>query len=227
MENSTQNNQSQHQDKLSNQAIGTIVITIIVALITLGIAVWYVTIRNPVEANGSNTSAPENSKPDYSSGTSSDAYTMASRAEMKARDTERKTDIISLNNQAEVYFAKNGGYPALEDINDATWREANEFNTGTDDKALADPLYPQRTNLLKSTPKSITGGYSYSVSPAGCVSPTDSQGSARTVEAESLCHSFILTALLEDKEDKSALAVELGPGVNQYQYIKKYVSIGN
>lgn len=215
-------------EKPDNHAIGTIVAVIIVILVSLVIAVQYTATRKSVEPTSSKSTSSTKSSDSEPRNIVDETYdTMASRAKIKARDTERKTDILALNNQAEVYFAKTGGYPAMSDINNPAWRKANEFNTGIDDKALADPLYPDQTTLLSKVPKSVTGGYTYNSSPAGCMSPTDASGAVTAIPESNLCYSFIITALLEDAEDKNALTVVISPDITQYQYIKKYVSTSN
>src|SRR5215210_417943 len=55
----------------------------------------------------------------------------------KARNTERETDVKAIHGQLEAYFAQNNSYPALADLNDATWRSNNL--KGLDGQALQDP----------------------------------------------------------------------------------------
>lgn len=57
--------------------------------------------------------------------------------QQKARDTERQTDIKAMHGQMEAYYAENGRYPTLADMNDATWRAANV--KGLDAATLQDP----------------------------------------------------------------------------------------
>jgi hypothetical protein len=52
-------------------------------------------------------------------------------------DTERQTDIKALHAQVEAYYAQNGFYPTLANLNDATWRSTNM--KGLDKEALKDP----------------------------------------------------------------------------------------
>lgn len=56
----------------------------------------------------------------------------------KARDTERQVDIKAIFSQLEAYYAQNGHYPSLDQINHPAWREQNM--SGLDDEALKDPL---------------------------------------------------------------------------------------
>src|SRR6185436_8134483 len=55
----------------------------------------------------------------------------------KARDTERQTDIKALHGQVEAYYAQNGKYPTLGNMNDGSWRTSNM--KGLDGEALKDP----------------------------------------------------------------------------------------
>jgi len=54
-----------------------------------------------------------------------------------AQDTERQADILSLFGQVEAYYAQNGRYPTLANLNDASWRATNM--QGLDKEALRDP----------------------------------------------------------------------------------------
>jgi len=100
----------------------------------------------------------------------------------RARDTERQTDIKSVFSHVEAYYAVNGKYPSLAQMNDATWRSTNL--QGLDKEALRDPK--NTSYNLVSTP--ATNVYSYAV--------TASDGSAcdnSTVD----CSLYTLTAKLE------------------------------
>src|SRR5882757_3970226 len=57
--------------------------------------------------------------------------------QQKARNTERQTDIKAIHGQVEAYYAQNGRYPTLANLNDVTWRGANM--KGLDPEALKDP----------------------------------------------------------------------------------------
>ena len=101
--------------------------------------------------------------------------------QQKGRDTERQTDIKALHGQIEAYYAQNGSYPSLADLNDATFRSNNL--KGLDDGALKDPKGTAGT--LVAAP--VAGSYSYEALPASCTSAT--------------CTSYTLTATLEGKID--------------------------
>lgn len=52
-------------------------------------------------------------------------------------DTERKTDINAMHGQIEAYYAMQGRYPTLANMNDSSWRSINM--KGLDSEALRDP----------------------------------------------------------------------------------------
>lgn len=126
-------------------------------------------------------------------------------ANAKARDTERKTDLESITNQLEAYYTKTGGYPILatastDGILNPAWRTANEFATGDSSKSLLDPTSSTLIGGTVPASPAATGPYTYIPLPAGCASPTDSTG-AKLATSPTLCTSFTLTALLENKND--------------------------
>lgn len=100
----------------------------------------------------------------------------------RARDNERQTDIKVLHGQIEAYFAQNGRYPTLADMNSASFRSTNL--KGLDSEALKDPV-GQSANLVA---KPIRNTYSYDV--------TSANGSTcNNTSAD--CTTYTLTAILE------------------------------
>lgn len=102
----------------------------------------------------------------------------------KARDTERKTDINSLQSHIEVVFATTGHYPSLTEMNSATWREENI--PGLDAEALNEPQSSVAKDTLVAKP--ATGAYAYDV--------TDENGASCEADA-TLCMRYTLTAMFE------------------------------
>ncbi len=102
--------------------------------------------------------------------------------QQKARDTERTTDIKALHGQVEAYYAQNGKYPTLANLNDSTWRSTNM--KGLDAEALKDPKGSAQT--LAGSAGANT--YSYAV--------TASDGSACDNTTKD-CAQYTLTATLE------------------------------
>ncbi len=94
----------------------------------------------------------------------------------QAKDADRKSDINAIDSQVEVYFAQNGYYPTLSEINNPSWRSANL--RGFTNDSLAPP--GSSSTSLSSTASSSQYGYSTS----GC-----------SVEG---CLGFVLTALLSN-----------------------------
>ena len=99
--------------------------------------------------------------------------------QQKARDTKRKTDINAIQGQVEAYFAQNGKYPTLANVNDSTWRSTNM--KGLDPAALKDPNGSAQALVATTTANS----YVYAVTPASC----DNSGTD--------CTGYALTATLE------------------------------
>src|SRR5215210_4043905 len=70
--------------------------------------------------------------------------------QQKARNTERETDIKAIHGQVEAYFAQNGKYPTLANLNDGTpttgFRAVNM--KGLDQEALRDPKTAAGTYAL-------------------------------------------------------------------------------
>ena len=100
----------------------------------------------------------------------------------RARDTERQTDIKALHGQMEAYYAQNGRYPTLANINDATWRSNNV--KGLDVEALRDPKGSANT-LVDAVQ---ADAYAYEV-----LASDDSACDNSTVD----CAKYVLTATLE------------------------------
>ena len=100
----------------------------------------------------------------------------------KGRDADRKSDINAIYSQVEVYFAQEGKYPTLDNMNNVspTTFRADEMK-GLSDDALTDPKGTGPT--LVAAP--AANSYAYTVTPAGCDnSATD-------------CTGFTITATLE------------------------------
>lgn len=102
--------------------------------------------------------------------------------QQKARDTERNTDIKTLHGQIEAYYAQNGRYPTLVNMNDASWRSVNM--KGLDAEALSDPSGKQ--SVLKAS--ATKNSYSYDVK-----SSDDDECDNSTKD----CAKYTLTASLE------------------------------
>lgn len=93
--------------------------------------------------------------------------------QQRARNTERETDIKAIHGQVEAYYAENGRYPTLANLNDTTattgWLATNM--KGLDKQALYDP----KGDATDTTPLGSAAAaniYSYVVTPAGCDNTT-------------------------------------------------------
>lgn len=83
--------------------------------------------------------------------------------QQRARNTERQTDIKAIHGQVEAYYAQNGRYPTLDNMNDTTFRTDNM--KGLDVEALKDPKGTAGTlagaaaaNVYSYVVQSATGG---------------------------------------------------------------------
>jgi type II secretion system protein G len=83
--------------------------------------------------------------------------------QQRARNTERQTDIKAIHGQVEAYYAQNGRYPTLDNMNDATFRSTNM--KGLDAEALKDPKDTAATPVLVAAPAANV--YAYDVERAG------------------------------------------------------------
>lgn len=117
----------------------------------------------------------------------------------RGRDAERQTDVKAIQGQLEAYFASNGGYPALADLNSSTWRANNKFTIDT--KALSDP---KGSTTLPAATVSATQ-YGYATTPASCNSPT-TNASPPAPGVTPYCITFTLTAQSEVDPTKTFTA---------------------
>lgn len=108
--------------------------------------------------------------------------TTFSGIQQKGRDTERQTDIKALHGQLEAYYAQNGRYPTLSNLNDGTFRSANL--KGLDDGALFDPK-GDKSATAPIVAAAAPNSYAYAVEPNTC----DNSGED--------CSGYTLTATLE------------------------------
>ncbi len=116
--------------------------------------------------------------------------------QQKGRNTERQTDIKAIHGQLEAYFAQNGKYPELTDLNTESWRSTNM--KGLDKDALYDPRDTTKdTTPLESTP--TVDRYSYEVvyHPSSGADSACSNADASTTE----CNKYTLTAKQEGTTD--------------------------
>jgi prepilin-type N-terminal cleavage/methylation domain-containing protein len=79
--------------------------------------------------------------------------------QQKARNTERQTDIKAVYGQVEAYYAQNGRYPTLANLNTRAWRTTNM--KGLDSEAIKDPK-----GVGAGTSTSDTAPYQLAATPA-------------------------------------------------------------
>ncbi len=108
-----------------------------------------------------------------------------SGVQAKARDSKRQTDIGALDSHIEAYYAQNGWYPTLAQLQDATWRSNNM--KGLDPAALTAP-----NGTIVDSNAATTTKYSYV--------PTHDDGTACSATGtanDTVCTHFTVSALLE------------------------------
>lgn len=106
-----------------------------------------------------------------------------SGVQQKARDTKRETDVKALASQLEVYYANNGSYPGLAQVQDNGWVTANL--KGLDLAGLTAPTGTGNTIVGSGAAKN---NYVYAVTGTG--------GAACTT-ANKDCTTFVITATRE------------------------------
>lgn len=113
--------------------------------------------------------------------------TTFSGIQRKARDSERQTDINAVHGQVEAYYAQNGKYPTLANLQDnsaaGNWVSTNL--KGLDASALKDPNIGGQTTYPASAPTATM--YGYAATPANCDNTTGNE-----------CTAYTLTANLEN-----------------------------
>ena len=103
----------------------------------------------------------------------------------KGRDTERTTDVKALHSQLEAYFAQNGKYPLLADVQNNTWLTTNM--KGLDVEAAHDPKGAAGNNIAAAN---ATNVYGYVVT-------VDGTAACDNVAPATECGKYVLTATLE------------------------------
>ncbi len=113
--------------------------------------------------------------------------------QQRARNTTRQTDINAIASHIEAYYADNGRYPTLTNMNTASFRTANL--KGLDPEALKDPKGAAQT--LVAAP--AANSYAYEV--------TDDAGAACD-NSTTDCTKYTLTATYEGQVNGSSTYVK-------------------
>lgn len=111
-------------------------------------------------------------------------------ATKRARDNQRQTDVAAIESVLQAYYADNGNYPTLANLQDPTWVKTNL--KGLDPDSLVDPKTPAADVTSSATGILGTANathYGYAVTPSGCDNSTTP------------CDNFTLTANLENSSD--------------------------
>lgn len=121
--------------------------------------------------------------------------TTYSGIQQKARNSQRQTDVQSLQTQLESFYSQNGYYPSLTNMNSTSWLSTNMKSL--DHEALIDPSNPTYSKTLLSAPAAKS--YAYAVlnsSDASC------EADATT------CAKYTLTATYEGTVNGSTTYVK-------------------
>lgn len=101
----------------------------------------------------------------------------------KGRDADRKSDINAIYSQLEVYFAQEGKYPTLAQLQDDDFR--NDNMKGLSNDAITAPGQTVDADGTLVATGAATGNYQYVATPADCNNTTTD------------CTGFTLTSTLE------------------------------
>lgn len=110
--------------------------------------------------------------------------TTYSGIQAKARNSQRQTDIASIQTQLEAFFSQNGYYPSLADMNSSSWRNTNMRSL--EDESLTDPSNPTASRTLVSAPAARSYAYAVTNSSGGSCESDDTT-----------CAQYTLTATYE------------------------------
>lgn len=121
--------------------------------------------------------------------------TTYSGIQQKARNSQRQTDVQSIQTQLEAFYSQNGYYPSLTDMNSSTWLGTNMKSLDQD--ALIDPSNPTQSKTLLAAPAAKS--YAYAV--------TDSSGNS-CESTDTNCAKYTLTATYEGTVNGSSTYVK-------------------
>ncbi len=105
--------------------------------------------------------------------------------QQKARDSQRQTDINAVDSHLEAFFAENGYYPTLKDLQTSSFLSASM--KGLDPQAL---VSPKGASVLGTASSSSQEAYGYVASGTSCDNTAASSSTNN-------CTAFTLTAQLE------------------------------
>lgn len=121
--------------------------------------------------------------------------TTYSGIQSKARNSQRQTDVASIQTQLEAFYSQNGYYPSLANMNSDSWRQTNMKSL--DDESLIDPSNTTASKTLIAAPAARS--YAYAV--------TNSSGASCESDATT-CAQYTLTATYEGTVNGSSTYVK-------------------
>jgi prepilin-type N-terminal cleavage/methylation domain-containing protein len=118
-----------------------------------------------------------------------------SGVQAKNRNSDRQTNINTIQGELETYYAQNSAYPSLVQLNDPAWRHANLKDLA--DGTIQDPTWNKNSPACKANGQPAFAArptekcYSYQAAAADGSDCTD---------AKVVCARYTLTAMLEGGE---------------------------
>ncbi len=101
--------------------------------------------------------------------------TTYSGIQQKGRNTERQTDLKAVQGQLEAYYAQNGAYPTLDNLNDNPTADTGFIKKnmkGLDVEALRDPKADKGVYVLGSSVGDKQYAYEPTCDDSGCTAYT-------------------------------------------------------
>ena len=121
--------------------------------------------------------------------------TTYSGIQSKARNSQRQTDVASIQTQLEAFYSQNGYYPSLANMNSDSWRQTNMKSL--DDESLIDPSNTTASKTLLAA--AAARSYAYAVA--------NSSGASCESDATT-CAQYTLTATYEGTVNGSSTYVK-------------------
>lgn len=115
----------------------------------------------------------------------------------KARDSQRQTDINSLNGQIAAFYTNYGFYPSTADLNSSTFR--TKYMKGLDPESLKDPKASGDT--LGSGATAVANQYQYNATGSTTCTAASTVDTTADPPADNGCDTYILSAKLEAGTD--------------------------
>jgi prepilin-type N-terminal cleavage/methylation domain-containing protein len=114
--------------------------------------------------------------------------------QQKARNSQRQTDINALDSHVEAFYAQNGAYPTLAQLNDSGWRA--KYMKGLDSDALLAPGSTTAPSAATSTKSMYQYAPTQDDGTTAC-SGGDTSTTNDDPNVDTNCTKFVASAFLE------------------------------